>query len=527
MSVNPTGPQQDFTLGVQSTGSDIDISVEQTGDDYTADIQVESGRLIPADQVETHFPNSDLPEGNTLRCLEQALLDEAGQGRLTGSSREEALVNLKQGVTGIRGKLLKESGRADSSVVADTHTDPATGKKYYKFLTTWEIDVTIDGEQKTIKKSQWTVTGVEQPQDFSDPEQIRLQQHRAILAVKCHRHLHKAALNPQHKDYTYVKDCIDDLRQTNLVGKQGYTDQNRMMFSNWQLDLTAKGDDRSHQLEDSINQKEAASSLGIRLYNRSGKKVHIYIDQSQEGRKINEAGNKYLKKGLDPEQPDHDYTPLAFKRKEQGDLMVTRGNAEFSKFMKVLHAKPEELEALMEADRFEGKNARGMTFEEVKAERLTARRAQAKIYKRNAKLSGQKFQMTLMQTYVEKAGAGIGLMLRKGLTSDTSFTKHLLEQLEKENLSDEERKRIQNALNEYRDANHVLRDCQHGNTLADHDMSAESVEQNPYLSQEMKEVAQAYLEATKPDAKALSDSGAVKEHQAIIDQAASLTAATA
>lgn len=513
MSTHATGgigPQPDFTLGVQQSGGELDINVEEAQRQNEADIQVDNGRLLPASEITTHFPDSDHADGNTLRCLEQALLDETGQGNLTGAARDEALTNIKQGITGIRGSLLKENNRADSSIVADTHTDPTTGEKYYKFLTTWEIDVNIDGEPKTIRKSQWTVTGVKQLRDYSDPEQIRLQQHRAILAVKCHRHLHKAALNPQHRDYTYVRDCIDDLRRTNIVGKEGYTDQNRMMFSGQTLHLTAKGDDRSMQLEESITQKEAAASLGIRLFNSSGKKVHIYIDQSQEGRKINEAGNKYLKKGLDMENPDQSFTPLANKRKEQGDLMITRGNKEFSTFMKALHATPDEMDTLLEGSRFEGTNERGLTFEQVKSELFTARKSQEKIYKRNAKFAGKKLVNTLLQTYTEKLekkemggleqfGKQIMILARHLFTSEKSFTKYLAKKLQKDELSEKDRERIEDAVKELRKDNNTLRASEQSNARLKKDSLIAGVNSNRHLSQELKDLAKAHIELTMPD----------------------------
>ncbi len=526
------GNQPDFSMGVQPGNNDFTISVNETQARDDATIQVEGGRLIPANEVVTHFPNTEHPDGNTLRCLEQALLDEAGQGNLTGAAREEALTNLKQGVTGIRGKLLKEGSRADSPIVADTHVDQDTGEKYYKFLMTWEIDVTINGEQKTIRKSQWTITGVKQPTDYSDPNMIRLQQHRAILAVKCHRHLHKAALNPQHKDYTYVRDCVDHLRMVNLVGIPSLNGPERtMMFSSWQLHLQSKGDDRSHQLEESIGEKEAAASLGIRLYNKEGKRVHIYIDQSQEGRKVDETGQKYLKEAIDMENPDQSLTPLAYKRKEQGDLMITRGNQDFVKFMKVLHAKPDEVEALMEADRFQGTNSRGMTFDEVKSERMQARRMQEKIHKRNAKFSGKKMDATLMQLYAARMGddksKAVKFMLRKGFTSKASFRKHMIKELQGENLSREERQRLNDAIKELDNATTALRDCQQGNVIASHDLSKDSLDQNPYLTDDMRAIGHAFLEASNLDPDNLPVSREVTDYQGIVTGARSVIASAA
>lgn len=460
--INPGVSPQHLQFQVEETGEpDIKIGVE----DQSGDIQIglEAGKLIPPDKIQTDFPDSNTEDGNTMKCLEQALLNEAGKGHLTGNKREEALTNLKQGVTKISGKLLKEGNRADSSIVADTYEDPTTNKKYYKFLMTWEINVTINGEEKTIRKSQWTITGVEQPTNFSNPKYVRQNHHFALLAVKCHRHILKAGLNPRHKDYTYVRDCIDDVRDSNLLAPNSWGQ--RLSFTTDLLATEYEGDDRSYKLKQTIGFNQATNALGITLNRPDGKKLNIYIDSTHQGRKIDKTGRKYLKKALDLEKQDQDgYTTLGQKHLRQGQLMAIRGNKEIDNYLDIIQAKPDEVVEKLASMRFEGVNERGRTFLQVKGELLSARKEQAKIHKRNAALEGKKFNATLIQIYAPKLENDkiktLKFMLMQLFYKEAKVSKSLLKDLQGEKLNYNDSRKLKEAKKDLSRANNNLRDSQ-------------------------------------------------------------------
>lgn len=520
----------DLNIDVQGRGAqDIDIQVAQQPD---VELEARAGRLIPPDQIVTDFPDSNLDDGNTMKCLEQALLDAGGQGHLRGAERESALLNLKGGVTKVSGHLLKDGTRADSPVIADTYQDPATGKKYYKFLQTWEINVTINGENKTIRKTQWTVTGVEQPTNFSNPKYVRYQHHFALLAVKCHRHIHKAGLNPQHKEYTYVRDCINDVRNNNLLAPNQWGE--RLAFTTEML-TEHHVDDRSYSLEDTIGYNHSTRSLGITLKNSKGKTTNIYIDTLKQGRKVDETGQKYIKKGMDLENPDQSFMTLGQKLRKQSFGMAIRGNQDIDNYLDVLQAKAEDVENVLESMRFEGVNDRGMTFSEVKDEMLSARKEQAKIHKRNAKfsgmkfqaaISGMKFQAAIMEIYGPKIGdskaKALKLGLKQMLYSEHKFTKSVLKELQGEALTDSERRRLQEAVNDLKKANNILDDSQRSVNIQGIDAQAEFIAEAQPFPAEYNEMALDDLSEQLLEIDNAPASNIVKENQALLDLADNL-----
>lgn len=514
----------DFNIDVQERNADdIQIDVEAQPD---VELEASAGRLIPPDQIVTDFPDSNLDEGNTMKCLEQALLDEAGQGHLRGSERESALLNLKGGVTKVSGKLLKNGSRVDSPVIADTYKDPATGKKYYKFLQTWEIKVTINGEEKTIRKTQWTVTGVEQSTKFNNPNAVRYQHHMALLSIKCHRHIHKAGLNPQHTNYTYVRDCINDVRNNNLLAPNQWG--KRLSFSTQVLATEYDGDDRSYKLEDTIDYTDPTNAMGITLKDRQGKSLNIYIDTAHQGRKVDETGQKYIKEAMDLENPDQSLMTLGQKLKKQSFGMAIRGNQDLDNYLDVLQAKAEDVENVLESMRFEGVNDRGMTFSEVKDEMLSARKEQAKIHKRNAKFSGMKFQGTLMEIYGPKIGDSKSKALKLGLKnmfySEHRFTKSVLKELQGEALTDSERRRLQEAVNDLKKANNILDDSQRSVNIQGLDAQAEFIDEAQPLPAEYNDMALDDLSEQLLEIDNAPASTIVKENQELLDLAENLLA---
>lgn len=515
------GGQADLHLHVQEQDADIEVDVQELPDDIR--LGVEGGVLTPPDQIVTDLPDSNTAEGNTMQCLEQALLEEAGQGHLTGRERESALNDLKQGVTKISGKLLKEGDRADSGVVADTYRDPETGKKYYKFLVTWEINVTIDGQEKTIRKSQWTVTGVEQPTNFSKPKYVRNQHHNALLALKCHRHLHKAGMNPQHRDYTYVRDCINDVRDNNLLAPGTWNE--RFAFTSHLLDTAPKGDDRDWSLKDSVGFDQATNALGITLKNRQGRKVNLYIDTTHQTRKVDETGRKYIKDATDLEsQLPEGTTLLGQKHLKQAHLMAVRGNPEIDNYLDIIQAKPEDVEDLLDGMAFEGKNERGMTFSEVKSELLSARKEQARIHKRNAKFAGVKFQGTLMQIYGPKLGdsklKAAKFMLKQFFYSDKKMTKSMLKSLQNETLTAAEKSRLRAARNELASANDNLRESQAVVKALEHNIEVDQVYADRDIDKETREEMLDNLDEFDPSDVPASKS--VKGNDKLIELAGNL-----
>ena len=513
--------QPDFNMHVQDGLPEIEIDVQERGDDVH--LGVKAGNLIPPDRIVTDFPDSNDPNGNTMKCLEQALLDEVGQGNLTGREREVALTNLRVGVTKVRSKILKEGPRADDSVVADTYQDPRTGKKYYKFLITWEIDVTINGEPKTIRKSQWTITGVEQPTSFKDPSLVRYSHHFALLSLKCHRHIHKAGLNPAHADYKHVRDCVDDLRSTNIVG-QSWSE--RLAFTTHLLATEYDGDDRSWALEDTIGLSETANALGVTLKSKSGKSVNIYIDTANQGRKVDETGQKYLKKAFNHENPDQSYVTLGQKLKKQSNLMAIRGNPDIDNYLDVIQAKPENVEEVLESIRFEGVNDRGMTFYQVKDELLSARKAQSKIHQRNAKLSGMKFQNAVMQIYAPKLGeskiAAFKLMLSQVFKSEYKFNKSILKEMQGETLAAGEKRRLQEALEELESVTNDLKASQQSVKLQNLDSRIEHIMESPLFSEDQKDTMIRHLQSQAPDLDNLPKSKEVRQNEKLIALARAL-----
>lgn len=513
----------DLDIDVQGRGApDIDIQVEQQPD---VELEARAGRLIPPDQIVTDFPDSNLDDGNTMKCLEQALLDAGGQGHLRGAERESALLNLKGGVTKVSGHLLKDGTRADSPVIADTYQDPATGKKYYKFLQTWEINVTINGENKTIRKTQWTVTGVEQPTNFSNPKYVRYQHHFALLSVKCHRHIHKAGLNPQHKEYTYVRDCINDVRNNNLLAPNQWGE--RLAFTTEML-TEHHVDDRSYSLEDTIGYNHSTRSLGITLKNSEGKSTNIYIDTLKQGRKVDETGQKYIKKAMDLENPDQSFMTLGQKLRKQSFGMAIRGNQDIDNYLDVLQAKAEDVEDVLESMRFEGVNDRGMTFSEVKDEMLSARKEQAKIHKRNAKFSGMKFQGALMEIYGSKIGdsksKGLKLFLKQMTYSDNRLKKSLMKDLQGETLTNSERRRLQEAVDELKKANNILDDSQRSVNIQGLDAQAEFLAEAQPFPAEYNDMALDDLSEQLLEIDNLPASSIVRENQELLDLAENLLA---
>lgn len=295
---------------------------------------------IPECDATTDFPDNDSPTGNTLQCLENTLVDiyvdqfaEPGFDPSKPSDQTKAVEFMQTRITKLRGKPLKHGDRADSPIIADVHTltvqtkrleskseanqrvkqmeargetvnledhkqqqiptgDPRT-TEVYKFHTTWEIDYTDkDGNPQTIKKTQWIITGVEIPQDLGDTDTFEQTKHMALLALKAHRHIHKAAIDPGHNDYEKVKECIQDLKCHDIVGYSGMISENRMQFIAVPI---STGEEEMNPAPQTIDARQHVQTTTVNLKNSRGKKVKLHIDHSYTARKLDEQGKKWLK----------------------------------------------------------------------------------------------------------------------------------------------------------------------------------------------------------------------------------------
>lgn len=369
----------------------------------------DTSKLSDPSQTQTDFPPSNARDGNSMVCLEQALLEAVGQGELGGIARDQKLAELRNQGIEIKGSLLKAGGDFNSPIVTDTYTD-SEGNRFYKFHVTWELKIKqSEGSDITITKRQWIITGVPQIDRLDDTSSVLFQHHQALLAVKCHIFIQKNGFDKTQKQHDRILRCINDVRRTNLVGVQGFLKENRLTFTTDILDVNCKKDpDCSYQLDSIISKKQPATALCIALRNASDKKVCVYIDQIFTGRKLNDNGTKYDKVPYDPDHPTPRTIPLCVKRQRDAHGMIVRGNKDLSDHIRVLHAGPDELDELL-SQSFEGRNARGMTFAEVTKERYKARLASLENAQENVEQAFEQLKSMIKSLYGKQKGFGASL----------------------------------------------------------------------------------------------------------------------
>lgn len=199
------------------------------------EVSVQSAEAPPIE-----FPDNDASnrEGNTLLCLENALLERFGgpsgspltKEQITDLNkpannklRSETLDMIRQEYDiDFQAKLPKaDPNKADSPIEFETYDytirehdkngnvvmDPETGKpkvfmrlRSLKAKITWEIDVKVAGKTETIKCVQYIKTVCPLPKDPANLIGLQDAQHTALLHLKIYRQVHKKAMLGD-KDY--------------------------------------------------------------------------------------------------------------------------------------------------------------------------------------------------------------------------------------------------------------------------------------------------------------------------------------
>ncbi len=188
----PPSDRSDLTLEVRR--DDVTLGFEEVGD---------------KEGVEGDIPEISDTDENLMKILEKAL-EDAGIG--------------KDKIKSVKGSFEKEEG----NIVAETYTrvgDQRTawdrrGEEHtgdpqcWKFKMKWTINV--DGGPP-IEKTVWIKTPQKIPLEMSSVKEYEHSKHLALLYVKTLRHIHKAALDPNHADYAKVKKKIEFLRDHNQL----------------------------------------------------------------------------------------------------------------------------------------------------------------------------------------------------------------------------------------------------------------------------------------------------------------------
>ncbi len=437
---NPNSVQ----LSVQHTSSPkVDISVKKTTDNRQTQSDIERLDQIPPDEIKTDLPDSNVPEGNTMKCLQNMLLEAAGYNisRMDETEKLDVFKKLQDDgvVKRIKGKYLKDGGQADSSPIADVHHDDKTGENYIKYLVTWEIDVVINGNQVTLKKTQWIVTGVKVPNRFDSPKFVRQRLYFAFLALKLHISTHKAALDPANAQYEHVNKCITDLMKTNLCGYEGYVKENRLGFSGEEY-----GSGVAKFRPTTVSADRPANTLAVVLFDDSGEKMVLFTNQSKTERTI---GDKEIS--------------LSSKRFEQALDTVFR-YPEFAKHQEIMEADPNEILDLINKSRLEGKNLRGLEPHERASELYNGILSQHSTMDRNAKLKETELLgETLGMYFTHRPGPSTmlkGLGYATGLINvNYGNTKGCLDDLKFSELDDKEKKKIEDLVKKYREKVDILK----------------------------------------------------------------------
>lgn len=338
------------------SGQEVNLQVQKQSSLGEVDIAVKKGNWIDISKTPTDFPDSDAPNGLTMICLENALIDRYAQyAQEKGISfdpnnagdREHALKIMKQGIHNIHGHLLKQGETADSPIIAETYKKKETvwrhesqgalqariqekkargeavtfeeklgftqknkqeeiEKTYYKFHMTWEINLVLpDGSKDTLSKTQWVKTGISLPKPVIHPGITAQTQHAALLAVKAHRHVHKAAFNPRHPQYNIVKEKIEYLKCHDIISAENINSGNMQS---------------ANQRSFGLSETEPAHYTKIRL---GDQKLHIL--HHQEGRKLNDTFTKW-EKTTPPSQknPQQGVTTQGYKLYTQAASMILR-----------------------------------------------------------------------------------------------------------------------------------------------------------------------------------------------------------
>lgn len=385
-----------FQLSVQNYGQPSDIAVNVSRNENLgrqAEIDVERASLVPPDQINTDLPDSNSDEGNSMKCLQKMLLEAAGLDHLKGKARMEAFEALRENVLNVKGKYLKDGTLANSPPVADVHHDPLTGKNFFKYLVTWEIETTINGNPVTLKKTQWIVTGVEIPERFDEPKFIRQKFHFAFLALKLHITTHKAATNPNEDNYKHVRRCVNDLMKTNLCGYEGYRKEHRLGFTNEEY---ASGVSKFRP-SSTVGPDRAATTLAVTLFDDTGKKMVLFQNQTNIASKLRADNRKYDKEPVN--KNDNRQILLGSKRLSRA-LDTKLRYPEFVKHQEIMESDPDTILELINSSRIEGKNLRGLEPHQRAGELYNSILSQHSTMERNAtheqnRLFGETIQLGL------------------------------------------------------------------------------------------------------------------------------------
>jgi hypothetical protein len=429
--------------------------------------------LTNLDQIHPDFPDSNTKEGNTLRCLEKALT-EAHPSK-TG---EEALQDMSTRVTAVRGKFLKDGPRADSPIVADTHKD-SEGREYFKFLITWEMDVNMpDGSKTTISKTQWVITGVEFPAE-RNLDDIHLAKHCALLAIKCHRGIHKAAFCPQSKDYSKVQNCLDYIRNQDLVGYSGYIEKGSMAFH------TNPPNPKFDPGPSTIHQGQQALRSVVKLKDATGRKVKITMDASKTAQKVNNEGVKWMK--TTPNDPQA--TPTFQKRYDQAAKMSIR-NPGLAAFMKIQNAKPGELQAAIDSTIVKGDN-RGYTKAGKVLELYRATKSEHKNLQSDFDLKEKQLRASVMGKYAESFNGVTGMLKMLGVTIARVFAEDkvmgmIIDNLVKDGLDKTFQDNLESSLDELSKLRSDIIESDKSLAILKYNLTIEGIHANPYASEEDK-----------------------------------------
>lgn len=208
--------------------SDNSSKVRLTGSSAPADVSasvVERGPVIPV-------AASNEPDGNTMKLLENAVLEAFGHDNVADLSltdRKNLMAECKGKIKHVRGRLTRQGDKADDSIVCKTYKD-AEGKSYYSFDVTWEIEVELPGGKTVLRRQQEVRTNIETPKNYGSIQEVEFGKYRAMLFMKTYRHVHKAALDPGHRDYERVKDSVDYLRSKNLTDVKFFNPSYNIVF---------------------------------------------------------------------------------------------------------------------------------------------------------------------------------------------------------------------------------------------------------------------------------------------------------
>ncbi len=445
-----------WSLNYAPISSMYQDGVKGAGNAYSVR-EADTSKLTDPSSTATDFPPTNKGNGNSMVCLENALLQAFGQSHLGGAAREQKLAELREQVIEFKGKLLRAGDHPNSPIVVDT--DVCETNRFYKFLVSWEMKVRRpDGGEVSITKKQWVTTAVLQPNEFNDTQRILFAQHRALLAVKCQIFLLKHAFNknpnvvyPIQNQHERILRCIDDVRKTYIVGIQGHR-EGRLRFSTDICNVECKHDpDTGYLFENTISTTQPASSLCVSLRNASGKKVTVFIDQAFTGRRLKEDGSGYDKLRYHPDLSARDVIPLCIKRQIDAHGMLVRGNQDLTDHLKALRATPDELRA---EQPFEGRNARGMTFRQVSAERYAARSVGCEAAKTRADRSKKELEQTIANIFKQRAGSlktsfktSFGMKFKKDDCVQSMVTK-----MSGQTLTTNQREQLTGALNAFQNA---------------------------------------------------------------------------